>query len=95
MSYIPAIILTKIAVLGFFMHVFPGRGFQLVCLGTVIYCVMFMVSTTIAAILACIPVKAAWTAWTGSGEAVCFNNNAFWWAHSVRKTPKTSFLKRG
>ena len=83
-AYVPAIILTKIAVLGFFMKVFPARGFQLVCWGTVVHCAVFMVSTTIAAILACVPVEAAWTAWTGSGEGVCFDNNTFWWAHSVR-----------
>ncbi|KAL2015205.1 hypothetical protein VTK56DRAFT_6070 [Thermocarpiscus australiensis] len=87
-SYIPAIILTKIAVLCFFMHVFPARAFQLVCWGTITHCVLFMVSTTIAAILACVPVEAAWSAWTGAGEGVCFNNNAFWWAHSVGDTRK-------
>ncbi|AEO59411.1 hypothetical protein MYCTH_2030430, partial [Thermothelomyces thermophilus ATCC 42464] len=82
-SYIPAIILTKITVLCFFMHVFPSRKFHMFCWGTIIHCVLFMVSTVIAAILACVPVEYAWSAWTGSGEGVCFDNNAFWWAHSA------------
>ncbi|KAL2172386.1 hypothetical protein VTG60DRAFT_6225 [Thermothelomyces hinnuleus] len=82
-SYIPAIILTKITVVCFFMHVFPSRRFHMFCWGTIIHCVLFMVSTMIAAILACIPVEYAWSAWTGSGEGVCFDNNAFWWAHSA------------
>ncbi|KAK4150446.1 hypothetical protein C8A00DRAFT_36944 [Chaetomidium leptoderma] len=81
--YIPAIVLTKITVLCFFMRVFPARGFRLVCWGTITHCTLFMVTTTIAAILACVPVESAWTAWTGTGEDVCFDNNAFWWAHSA------------
>ncbi|KAK3292671.1 uncharacterized protein B0H64DRAFT_234029 [Chaetomium fimeti] len=81
--YAPAIMLTKITVVCFFMRVFPARGFQLVCWGTIAHCVLFIVSTTIAAILACVPVEAAWIAWTGTAEAVCFNNNAFWWAHAA------------
>ncbi|AEO69783.1 uncharacterized protein THITE_2120508 [Thermothielavioides terrestris NRRL 8126] len=82
-SYIPAIILTKITIVCFFMHVFPARGFHLICYGTLVHCTLFMVSTTIAAILACIPVQYAWSAWTGSGDGVCFDNNSFWWAHSA------------
>ena len=87
--YIPAIILTKIAIVLFFMRVFPGREFRWLCLGTVAHCAMFMVSTTIAAILACIPVQYAWTSWSGTGEGVCFDNNAYWWAHSVRFPTRT------
>ncbi|KAK4035178.1 hypothetical protein C8A01DRAFT_48565 [Parachaetomium inaequale] len=73
----------KITVLCFFMHVFPAQGFQLVCWGTIIHCVLFMVSTTIAAILTCVPVQSAWSAWTGTAEGVCCDNNTFWWAHSA------------
>ena len=83
-SYIPAIILTKVAIILFFTRVFPGPVFRKICIGTIIYCVLFMVSTTIAAILACIPVEAAWSAWTGESGGMCFDNTSFWWAHSVR-----------
>ncbi|KAH6640613.1 hypothetical protein F5144DRAFT_590053 [Chaetomium tenue] len=82
-SYIPAIILTKVTVLCFFLRVFPSPGFQMACWGTIVHCVLFMVSTTIAAIFACVPVESAWVAWTGTAEGVCFDNNAFWWAHSA------------
>ncbi|KAK4233341.1 hypothetical protein C8A03DRAFT_48087 [Achaetomium macrosporum] len=82
-SYIAAIILTKMTILCFFMHVFLSRVFRFVCIGTLVHCVLFIVTTTIAAVLACIPVQYAWSAWTGSGEGVCFENNAFWWAHSA------------
>jgi hypothetical protein len=74
-------------ILCFFMHVFPVQGFRLVCIGTMVHCALFIVATTIAAVLACIPVEYAWSSWTGSGEGVCFDNNAFWWAHSVRNPP--------
>lgn len=46
-----------------------------------------MVLTLIAAILACIPVEDAWTAWSRVGEGACYDNNAFWWAVSVRSGP--------
>ncbi|KAL4875022.1 hypothetical protein BJY04DRAFT_224411 [Aspergillus karnatakaensis] len=81
--YIPAIILTKVAILCFFMQVFPNSQFRLLCQGTIVFCFLFMISTTIAAILACVPVELAWSNWSGEGEGLCFDNNAFWWAHSA------------
>lgn len=83
-SYIPAINLTKIAIICFFIRVFPNKTFRHICYGTIVHCFLFMVSTTITAILACVPVAYAWSAWSGTGEGVCYDNNAFWWAHSVR-----------
>ncbi|KAI8713826.1 CFEM domain-containing protein [Fusarium sp. LHS14.1] len=81
--YIPAICLTKIAIISIFIRVFPERIFQVVCWGTIAHCALFMVTTTITAILACVPVAAAWTNWKGTKEGVCYDNNAFWWAHSA------------
>ncbi|OIW34620.1 hypothetical protein CONLIGDRAFT_675588 [Coniochaeta ligniaria NRRL 30616] len=81
--YIPAIILTKMAIILFFMRVFPGRGFRLLCLVTLVHCGLFMVSTTIAEILSCVPVAHAWSKWDGTGEGLCYDNTAFWWAHSA------------
>ncbi|KAL4739336.1 hypothetical protein BDV11DRAFT_205185 [Aspergillus similis] len=82
-AYIPAIILTKVAILCFFMQVFPGQKFRLLCYGTIVWCFLFMISTTITAILACVPVDKMWTNWMGNHEGVCYDNNAFWWAHSA------------
>ncbi|KAL2753850.1 hypothetical protein ACRALDRAFT_2109384, partial [Sodiomyces alcalophilus JCM 7366] len=82
-SYVPAINLTKMAILFFFLRVFPSRKFQMICLGSIIHCLLFMLSTFITAILACIPVEDAWTAWSGVGKSVCYDNNAFWWAVSA------------
>ncbi|KAL5337894.1 hypothetical protein BJX70DRAFT_408962 [Aspergillus crustosus] len=53
--YIPAIILTKVAILCFFMQVFPNATFRKLCQGTIVFCFLFMTSITIAAILACVP----------------------------------------
>lgn len=82
-TYIPAIILTKVAIVCFFMQVFPGPKFRMLCYGTIFWCFLFMISTTIAAILACVPVEKLWTNWMGNKEGVCYDNNAFWWTHSV------------
>ncbi|KAK1765112.1 hypothetical protein QBC33DRAFT_545771 [Phialemonium atrogriseum] len=82
-TYIPAIILTKVAIICFFMRVFPGRGTQMLCIGTIVHCMLFMVTTTITAILACVPVQYARSNWAGTGEGVCYHNTAFWWAHSA------------
>ncbi|KAJ0417383.1 hypothetical protein BJY00DRAFT_325692 [Aspergillus carlsbadensis] len=82
-AYIPAICLTKVAIVCFFMQVFPGPKFRLLCYGTITWCFLFMVSTTIAAILACVPVEKMWTNWMGVQEGICYDNNAFWWAHSA------------
>lgn len=86
-TYIPAIILTKVAILLLFIRVFPDRTFRHICIGTIVYCFLFMISTTIAAILACIPVEDAWRNWAGDTGALCYDNNAYWWAHSVRAAP--------
>ncbi|KAL4971890.1 hypothetical protein BDW66DRAFT_163319 [Aspergillus desertorum] len=82
-AYIPAIVLTKVAIICFFMQVFPGPKFRLLCYGTIVWCFLFMISTTITAILACVPVEKMWTNWMGAQEGVCYDNNAFWWAHSA------------
>lgn len=83
-TYVPAMLLPKVAILFFFTRVFPDRTFRLICIGTLVHCALFIVATTITAILACIPIEYAWVSWSGSGEGVCFDNNTFWWAHSVR-----------
>ena len=81
--YIPAIVLTKMAIVLFYLRVFPGTGFRQLCLGTLVYCGLFMVSTTITEILSCVPVPYAWSRWSGEGHGLCYDNTAFWWAHSV------------
>ncbi|KAF4967937.1 hypothetical protein FSARC_4590 [Fusarium sarcochroum] len=82
-SYIPAICLTKIAIISIYLRVFPDKTFQKICWATIIHCSLFLFSTTITAILACVPVQAAWTNWKGDAEGMCYDNNAFWWAHSA------------
>ncbi|CAI7600125.1 unnamed protein product [Penicillium discolor] len=81
--YIPAIILTKVAIVCFFMHIFPGPRLRLLFRETVIHCFLFMISTFIIEILAYIPVEEAWSRWKGESTALCYDNTSFWWAHSV------------
>ncbi|KAJ5870824.1 hypothetical protein N7455_005765 [Penicillium solitum] len=81
--YIPAIILTKVAIVCFFKHIFPGPRFRLLCQGTIIHCFLFMMSTFIIEILACIPVEEAWSRWKGESTVLCYDNTSFWWAHSA------------
>jgi hypothetical protein len=72
--YIPAIILTKMAIVLFYLKVFPGTGFRQLCLGTLVWCMLFMVSTMITEILSCIPVPFAWSRWSGVGTGLCYDN---------------------
>lgn len=67
------------------MHIFPGPRFRLLCQGTIVHCFLFMISTLITEILACIPVEEAWSRWKGESTALCYDNTTFWWAHSVRE----------
>jgi hypothetical protein len=62
-TYIPAICVTKVVIVCFFMQVFPGPKFRLLCYGTIVWCFTFMVSTIITAILSCMPVEKMWTNW--------------------------------
>ncbi|KAI2730083.1 hypothetical protein CBS147332_1935 [Penicillium roqueforti] len=82
-SYIPAIILTKVTIVCFFLHIFPGPRFRLLCQGTIVHCFLFMILTFITEILTCIPVEEAWSGWKGESTALCYNSNSFWWAHSA------------
>ncbi|KAL4813307.1 hypothetical protein BDW67DRAFT_187867 [Aspergillus spinulosporus] len=66
---IPAIVLTKVAILCFFMQVFPGPKFRLLYYGTIVWCFLFMISTTITANLDFVPVEKMWTNWK-SGRSV-------------------------
>lgn len=84
-AYLPAIAMTKVAILQWFLTLFPNATFRKVVLGTIVHCILFMVSSFIATLLACVPMSYIWTNWTGMTKGYCYDNNAFWWAHSVRR----------
>ncbi|KAI0161225.1 hypothetical protein GGR57DRAFT_351303 [Xylariaceae sp. FL1272] len=83
-SYIPAIILTKICIICFYLRIFAAvEKFMIICYITIAYCVCFLIATFLAQIFGCSPISQAWTGWSGQTQGTCFDTNAFWWAHSA------------
>ncbi|KAK7955862.1 uncharacterized protein PG986_005084 [Apiospora aurea] len=86
-TYVPAIGLTKICLLLFFLRVFPARRFRHACHGTVAFVVAFVVAFSIATftvtIFSCAPVRYFYVGWAGDTAGTCIDINAFWFSQAT------------
>ncbi|KAI1338419.1 hypothetical protein F5Y15DRAFT_417064 [Xylariaceae sp. FL0016] len=80
--YVPAIGLTKISVLLFFLRVFPGDNFRRICLLTIAHCAAFTAAILFGTIFSCTPIEYTWLGWTGEVKGSSIDTNAFWWAQA-------------
>ncbi|KXJ86789.1 hypothetical protein Micbo1qcDRAFT_152799 [Microdochium bolleyi] len=75
--YLVLLALTKISILGFYLRVFPGRGFRILALS-----LMGLIATTslafiIAQIFQCWPIESIWLGWQGNyGPKQCVDIQA-------------------
>lgn len=71
--------LTKIAILAFYLKVFPNEGFRRVCWVTVAVCLCSFPSFSIFTMFYCTPVSYTWEGWTGEVAGHCLSFNTFAW----------------
>ncbi|KAK8128794.1 hypothetical protein PG984_009902, partial [Apiospora sp. TS-2023a] len=82
-TYVPAIGLTKICILFFYLRVFPSRGFRYACFGTIAFVVAFSIATFVTTIFSCSPVDFVYKGWAGDSKGTCININAFWFSQAT------------
>ncbi|KAH0832583.1 hypothetical protein FOPE_01153 [Fonsecaea pedrosoi] len=78
--YLIIISLTKVAIICFYLRVFPEKQFRRVAFGTMALTIAYMVIFVIVSACQCEPVSLAWTSWDGEHEGRCNNENAQAWA---------------
>ncbi|KAK8080936.1 hypothetical protein PG997_008754 [Apiospora hydei] len=82
-TYVPAIGLTKICLLLFFLRVFPARRFRHACHGTIAFVIAFSIATFTVTIFSCAPVRYFYLGWAGDTAGTCIDINAFWFSQAT------------
>ncbi|KAK5049087.1 hypothetical protein LTR84_005510 [Exophiala bonariae] len=78
--YITIISMTKIAILCFYLRVFPEHRFRVLVFCTMGATLAYMLAFLIVSAFQCWPVSYAWTHWDGEHHGRCNNVNAQGWA---------------
>ncbi|KAI4689206.1 uncharacterized protein J4E88_002555 [Alternaria novae-zelandiae] len=81
--YLASIALTKIAVLLFYLRIFPHQGLRRVIHVTIVICIMYIIAFVTATALQCLPIRIAWEHWDGEHHGKCINLNADAWASAA------------
>lgn len=75
--YLLLLALTKISILGFYLRVFPGRGFRHTVLGVMGLIIATSFAFIIAQIFQCWPIQSIWEGWQGNfGPKKCVDIQA-------------------
>ncbi|CAG5154354.1 uncharacterized protein ALTATR162_LOCUS3573 [Alternaria atra] len=81
--YLASIALTKIAVLLFYLRIFPHQNLRRIIYVTIVVCIMYIIAFVTATALQCIPIRIAWEHWDGEHHGKCINLNADAWASAA------------
>jgi hypothetical protein len=81
--YLASIALTKIAVLLFYLRIFPDQNLRRLIYITIVVCIMYIIAFVTATALQCIPIRNAWEHWDGEHHGKCINLNADAWASAA------------
>lgn len=84
--------LTKIAILAFYLKVFPNEGFRKVCWAVVGVCLACFPSFSIFTLFYCTPVSFTWEGWTGEVEGHCLSFNTFAWIQTCINIALDTFI---
>lgn len=83
MLYLAATGLTKIAILLFYLRIFPQKQLRHTIYVTVALCVAYTIACVTASGLQCLPIHYAWDRWDGENNGKCINLNALAWASAA------------
>lgn len=81
--YLLCTVTTKLALLIFFLRVFPNTGFRAVTRGLIWVCGAFCLGFLVPLIFQCWPVSYAWLRWDGEHHGSCINVYAGIFAHAA------------
>lgn len=75
--------LLKLALLFFFLRIFPAREMKRLIWGTIAFVIMFGTSFVFAGIFQCRPINFYWNRWDGEHAGKCLDINALGWANAA------------
>jgi hypothetical protein len=75
--------LVKIAILAFYLRVFPSLLFKRVAWALVVFIVVWTIAFTLAYLFQCHPIDLAWNQWNSQIRGKCINYTAFFASHSA------------
>ncbi|EEU36616.1 uncharacterized protein NECHADRAFT_4350, partial [Fusarium vanettenii 77-13-4] len=74
--------LVKLAIIGFYLRIFPMRETQRLLWGTFIFTTAWGVAFVIVGVFPCTPISYFWTQWDGLHKGKCMDINAILWSHA-------------
>ncbi|KAH7150284.1 hypothetical protein B0J13DRAFT_286399 [Dactylonectria estremocensis] len=81
--YFLHVTLLKLALLFFYLRIFPATPIRRTLWGTVIFNCLFGAAFVLTAIFQCKPISYFWTKWDGEHEGQCMDINAIAWSNSA------------
>ncbi|KAH7000665.1 hypothetical protein EDB80DRAFT_780000 [Ilyonectria destructans] len=81
--YFAQITLLKLAMLFFYLRIFPSSGVRRLLWGTIIANTIYGISFVIAGIFQCNPISYFWNMWDGEHQGRCLNQNAIGWSNAA------------
>ena len=81
--YLAEVAISKLALLFFYMRIFPAANIRRLLWGTVIFNCIFGLTYTLISIFQCIPVGYFWKMWDGEHEGRCLNVSGISWSNAI------------
>lgn len=81
--YFAQVTLLKLAMLFFYLRIFPSPGVRRLLWGTIITNTVFGISFVVAAVFQCKPISYFWHVWDGEHQGRCLNQNAIGWSNAA------------
>lgn len=81
--YFAQITVLKLAMLFFYLRIFPSSGVRRLLWGTIIANTIYGISFVIAGIFQCKPISYFWHIWDGEHQGRCLNQNAIGWSNAA------------
>ncbi|GJC99389.1 CFEM domain-containing protein [Colletotrichum higginsianum] len=81
--YFLQVTLVKLAIIFFYMRIFPAREVQRVLWATTVFIVVWGFAFVVAAVFQCKPIHYFWTKWDGLHQGSCASANAVSWSNAA------------
>ncbi|KHN94093.1 uncharacterized protein MAM_08023 [Metarhizium album ARSEF 1941] len=81
--YLAEVSLAKLALLFFYMRIFPSRDVRRLLWGTIVFDIVFGLAFVLVAIFQCKPISHFWVMWDGQHQGRCLNINAITWSNAI------------
>ncbi|GAO15279.1 hypothetical protein UVI_02041030 [Ustilaginoidea virens] len=81
--YFVQIALVKLALLFFFLRIFPARNVRRLLWGTVVFTIAYALVFALVGIFTCSPVSYLWTRWDQEHDGTCLDINAIVLSNAV------------